>query len=115
VAGGNQTISYASTPPEGPDFAKLEVDVGDLFTQMRANIEKDPLQCEFVVIKAGERFEQEPGNLVSVYREDEIPDLRKKIGILLSNDLLREPPRYNNAARYAMRQSLVNYLKRVKR
>jgi hypothetical protein len=115
VAGGNQTITYAAAPPGGPEFASLEVAVGDLFAQMRANIEKDPLQCEFVVLKAGERFEQEPGNLVSIYCEDQIPDLRKKIGFLLSYDLLLRLPRYNNFERYAMRQSLVNYLKGTKR
>lgn len=89
-------------------FTSLERMMPDLLTEMRKDLNENPLSREFVVLKKGWSYWGR-GHELAYYFEDH-PELENKLHILLNYGLIQDITR-TNVSRYIISEELARYLR----
>jgi hypothetical protein len=88
-------------------FAKLERQMPDLLSEMRADLQKYPLKREFVILRRFWTYNDR--DEVLCYYLDDHPDLQGQLHILQNHGLIRNITS-TNVDRYCMSEKLAEYL-----
>lgn len=79
-----------------------------LFSEMRDDLVKNPLQREFIVMSNQHMYNSGDKQILAYYYEDH-EDLANKVGVLVNTGAVTDIT-YNNVDRYLMTEALVDYL-----
>ncbi|RLC61707.1 MAG: hypothetical protein DRI01_08055 [Chloroflexi bacterium] len=102
--------SWSSTVTDADQkFIRLEKLMPDLISEMRKDLNNNPLSREFVILKKSWSYWAKGYELV--YYFDEHPDLENKLFILQNYGLIQDIT-YNNTTRYIITEEFANYLTR---
>ena len=89
-------------------LSRLETLMAGLFSEMRDDLKKNPLQREFIIMSNRHIYNSGGKQILAYYYEDH-EDLTNKVGVLVNSGAVADIT-YNNVDRYLMSEALVKYL-----